>query len=182
MKSLADGLPPDLAKQVHPDWRRNDAGYWAVRDQILRKYQGQWIGFADGKVVASGTRPVTVFHAAHHAAEHPFITCVGREDQPYRMRRTTFHYDTSYPSEALPVIRTEFRRVSGMTGLVLDEVIPDTGADTSALPWADCQQMQLDPAQGVPGMMTGVAGGLAGLWRGFTWMARSTNASFTLTW
>jgi hypothetical protein len=40
-------------------------------------------------------------------------------------------------------------------------VIADTGADTSALPWADCQALQLDPAQGAPGLMSGVAGGSA---------------------
>lgn len=161
MKSLADGLPTDIARQIHPEWRKNEAEYWTVRDQLLRQYQDQWIGFADGKVVASGTRPVLVFQAAQQKAEHPYVTCVGHEDQPYRMRRAQFAYDTSYPGEALPVIRAEFRRVSGTSGPVFDGVIPDTGADTSALPWADCQQMQLDPAQGIPGLMSGVGGGSA---------------------
>jgi hypothetical protein len=161
MKSLADGLPPEIARQIHPDWRKNEAAYWRVRDQLLRQYQGQWIGFAGGKVVASDTRPVVAFHAAHQAAEHPYIICVGREDEPYRMRRATFAYDTNYPGEALPAIRAEFRRLSGVPGVLLDHVIPDTGADTSALPWTDCQQLQLDPAQGVPGLLGGVAGGTA---------------------
>jgi hypothetical protein len=94
---------------------------------------------------------VAVFHAAHQAAAHPYVICVGREDEPYRMRRATFAYDVSYAGEPLPVIRAEFRRVSGATGLVFDRVITDTGADTTALPWSDCQRLQLDPAQGVPG-------------------------------
>lgn len=158
MKSLADGLPPEIAKQVHPDWRKNEAEYWAARDQLLGQYRGQWIGFADGSVVAFGTRPVTVFQAAHQAAEHPYVICVGREDEPYRMRRTNFAYDTSYSGEALPVIRAEFRRLSGVPGLQFDHVIPDTGADISALPWADCQRLQLDPTHGAPGLMSGVAG------------------------
>src|SRR5262249_13458678 len=155
------GLPIEIARQIHADWRRNEAAYWAVRDQLLPQYQGQWIGFADGKVVASGTRPVVVFHAARQVAQHPFFICVGREHEPYRMRRATFGYDTNYPGEALPVISAEFRQVSRVAGLLLDHVIPDTGADTSALPWADCQALQLDPAQGVPGLMSGVAGGTA---------------------
>src|ERR1700730_9967010 len=100
MKSLADALPPEIAKHVHPDWRKNEAAYWAVRDQLLGLYQGQWIGFANGAVVASGTRPVTVFHAAHQAADHPYVICVGREDEPIRMRRAAFAYDSSYPGEA----------------------------------------------------------------------------------
>jgi hypothetical protein len=96
MKSLAEGLPPEIARQVHPDWRKNEAAYWAVRDQLLGQYQDQWIGFANGMVVASGARPVVVFHAAHQAAEHPFVVCVGREQEPYRLHRANFVYDTSY--------------------------------------------------------------------------------------
>ena len=61
MKSLADGLPPEIAQQIHPDWRKNEAAYWAVRDQLLGQYQGQWIGFADGVVVASGAVPWSSF-------------------------------------------------------------------------------------------------------------------------
>jgi hypothetical protein len=38
----------------------------------------------------------------------------------------------------------------------MEQVIPDTGADASALPWADCEQLALDPGEGVPGLMGGV--------------------------
>src|SRR5213080_1992048 len=89
MKSLADELPPEIARQVHPDWRKNEAAYWAVRDQLLSKYQGQWIGFAEGAVIASGTSPVAVFPAAEASTRHPFFTCVGREDEPCRIRCDT---------------------------------------------------------------------------------------------
>jgi hypothetical protein len=37
-------------------------------------------------------------------------------------------------------------------------VIVDTGADATALPWSDCWQMQLKPANGFPGIMGGVGG------------------------
>ncbi len=47
MKSLAENLPPEFAAKIHPDWRKNEADYWAVRDQLLGKYQDQWVGFAD---------------------------------------------------------------------------------------------------------------------------------------
>ena len=161
MKSLADGLPPEIARQIHPEWRKNEAAYWAVRDQLLGRYQGQWIGFADGVVVATGTRPVVVFHAAEAAGHHPFVTCVGRENEPCRMRRASFAYDASYPGEPLPILSVEFRPVSGSPSTALDRVIADTGADASAVPWADCQRLQLDPAQGRPSQMAGVAGGTA---------------------
>src|SRR5205807_1313834 len=86
MKSLADALPPEIARQIHPDWRKNEAAYWAVRDQLLSQYQGQWIGFADGAVIASGTSPVAVFHAAEATGRNPFVACVGHEDDPCRLQ------------------------------------------------------------------------------------------------
>lgn len=158
VKPIADQLPPEIARQIHPDRRKNEADYWAVRDQLLEQYRDQWIGFADGSVIASGKSPVTVFAAAEASGKHPFFICVGREGEPCRIRRLTFPYDSGYPGEALPLIRVEFRQASGLPGVVLDYVIPDTGADASVLPWADCQRLQLTPAMGVQGLISGVAG------------------------
>ena len=157
MKSLADQLPPDIAGQIHPDRRKNEADYWAVRDKLLAHYRGQWIGFADGRVVASGASPVDVFHESESTGLHPFFICVGREDEPCRIRRASFPYNGAYAGEALPVIEVEFRRVSGSAGMVLDCVIPDTGADASVLPWPDCQGLKLDPSMGSQGLIGGVA-------------------------
>ncbi len=157
MKRIADQLPAEIARQLHPDRRKNEGEYWAVRDQLLSQYHGQWIGFADGKVVASGTSPVTVFHAAEATGLHPFFTCVSREEEPCRIRRAAFPYDAGYPGEALPVITVEFRQASGTPGVALDRVIPDTGADAGVLPWADCQLLQLHPSMGVQGLISGVA-------------------------
>jgi hypothetical protein len=161
MKSLADALPSEIARQIDPDWRKNEAAYWAARDQLLSQYRGQWIGFADGAVVAIGASPVIVFHAAEATGRNPFVTRVGYEDEPTRMRRVSFAYDASYAGEALPRLPLEFRRVSGLPGAVLDQVIADTGADASAIPWVDCQGLRLTAAQGRPGWMGGVAGGAA---------------------
>jgi hypothetical protein len=159
MKSIADQLPAEIARQIHPDRRKNEVAYWALRDQLLDQYRGQWIGFADGRVIASGSSPVTVFHAAEATGLHPFFICVGKEEEPCRVRRVAFPYDASYSGEALPLIRAEFRQASGSPGVALDRVIPDTGADASVLPWADCQLLQLDPSLGVQGLISGVGGG-----------------------
>ena len=35
MRSLADRVPPEIARQIHPDRRKNEAAYWATRDQLL---------------------------------------------------------------------------------------------------------------------------------------------------
>jgi hypothetical protein len=156
MKSIADGLPPELAKMVHPDWRKNEEEYWHVRDSLLSQYQGKWIGFADGKIVAEGTIPVNVFHAAMNTGLHPYYTCVGHEHEPCMFRRAVFAYDATYPQEPMPRIQVEFCAQSGSAGVVMHDVIPDTGADASALPWKDCQLLQLGTGQGVPSMMGGL--------------------------
>ena len=162
MKSLADRLPPEIARQIHPDWRKNEAAYWIERNHLLPQYEGKWIAFADGAVVVAASTPLEVFLAIQSSQQHPFVIRVGHEDEPwYRIRRTTFTYDATYPGPALPVADVEFRPSSGASGLVLDRVIPDTGADTTTLPWSDCQLLHLDPARGVPGVITGVAGGTA---------------------
>lgn len=158
MGSLADTLPPEIAAQVHPDWRANEAAYWPVRDRLLADYEGLWVAFADGAVVASSSSPVEVYRAAHQTGRHPFVIRVGAEAEPCRMRRAAFPYDTAYPGEPLPVVAAEFRSAPGTAGVVLDRVIPDTGADASALPWPDCQSLGLSPSQGTPGLLGGVGG------------------------
>jgi hypothetical protein len=170
MKSLADGLPEEIAKQIHPDWRKNEAEYWETRDNLLDQYRGKWIAFSKGCVIAVESRPVHVLQAAHESGQHPFVVCVGFEEEPYRLRRSSFAYDTSYSGEALPVLRVEFRKSRGVPGLLLDHVIADTGSDTTALPWADCQTLQLDPFQGTPGIIRGVAGGTANTLGFFVWV------------
>jgi hypothetical protein len=160
MKSLADALPPDIARQIHPDWRKNEEGYWAARDILLPRYRDQWIAFADGAVIATAPTPLELFLAIQQSRRHPFVVRAGHEDEPwYRIRRASFPYDTAYPSTPLPIISAEFRSASRSAGVVLDRVIPDTGADTTALPWSDCQQLHLDPALAVPSVISGATGG-----------------------
>ena len=156
MRSLADGLPTEIAQRVHPDWRKNEADYWTTRDEMLTQYRDQWIGFANGSVIVSGASPVEVFHKAQESGQHPFVTCVGREDEPCHMRRAAFSYDTTYPGKPLPVVTVEFRNQVESAGLVLDRVIPNTGADASAIPWSDCEQLQLDSSDGAPGLIGGI--------------------------
>jgi len=117
---LIAGLPPEVARRIHPDWQKNEAEYWAHRDELLPQYRDQWIGFANGRVIVSGSSPVEVFHKAQESGEHPFVTCVGHEAEPSRMRRASFSYDTTYPGEPLPVMTLEFRKDIGSPGVVFD--------------------------------------------------------------
>lgn len=158
VKSMADELPPEFAALISPAWRKNEADYWAARDGLLAEYRGRWVGFAGGKVVVSGTSPVVVFHAAEEATDAPFVTCVGREDEPTRIRTARSGYDTTYPREPLPVLPVEFRPAPGTAGVVVDRVIADTGADATTLPWSDCRRVPVDRATGRPGRLSGVGG------------------------
>ena len=88
MKSLADGLPPEIARQIHPDWRKNEAAYWLKRDALLSQYEGQWIAFAEGAVVVAARTPLEIFLAVQNSDDRPFVVRVGHEDEPwYHIRR-----------------------------------------------------------------------------------------------
>ena len=87
MKSIADQLPL-IARQIHPDRRKNEASYWAVRDQLLDQYRGQWIGTPMASMIASGSSPVMVFHAAEESGRPSVLYLrVSQEDEPCRIRR-----------------------------------------------------------------------------------------------
>lgn len=85
MERIVDRPPPETARQPHPDRRRNEEDDWAARDGLLDQYRDRWIGFAAGRVVASGTSPVAVFHESEATGMHPFFVCVGREEEPCRI-------------------------------------------------------------------------------------------------
>jgi len=53
---------------------------------------------------------------------------------------------------------------------VSDRVIPDTGADASAIPWVDCQSLGLDPSQGMPSLIGGVSGSSAATQSFLAWV------------
>lgn len=156
---MTANLPSDIADLIHPERRANERSYWAARDGLLAEFGGLWVGYADGRVVASGRSPVAVLAAAEATGLWPYLACVGRESEPDRVRRTSFAYDAGYPGEPLPVVSVEFRRAPGVAGILLDRVIPDTGADVSVLPWADCQAIGLDPSRGQRGQIGGIGGG-----------------------
>ena len=118
MKSLADALPPEIAQKIHPDWRKNEAAYWSMRDRLVGQYQDRWIAFAEGAVLAACKTSLEVLHTPGVMERYPFVICVGREDQPYRVRRATFAYDPTYPGQALLLRSAEFRSVSGSAGSI----------------------------------------------------------------
>ena len=123
MRSLIEGLPTEIANRIHPDWQKNEAEYWAQRDALPGIYADQWIGFAGGRVIVSGTSPVEVLHAAQASGKHPFVTRVGHENEPNRMRFTSLSFDSSVVSQKFAKevggLPTRHARVSGFVGQIL---------------------------------------------------------------
>ena len=128
--SLADGLPPHIAARISPEWRANEAGYWAAREELMGEFAGRWVAFAGGEVVAAGGRHVEVSHRGHAAHPRAFVTRVGFEDVPARIRRVEFPYDPSYGDEPMPYVTVVASAGPGRVAVTLDRVIPDTGPTT----------------------------------------------------
>jgi hypothetical protein len=91
MQSIADGLPPEISRHIHPKWRKNELDYWANRDSWLVQYENLWVAFAEVAVIASGPSHVEIFHDANESGQHSFVACVSHEHEPARIRRTTFN-------------------------------------------------------------------------------------------
>ena len=148
---LLDGLPPEIAQRIPARLATQRDGYWAVRcvlpDIVINGCLCQW------PRPLSRASAVEVLHAAQASG---LSVCDLVREHNHPMRRAVFAYDTTYPHEALPMLPVEFRTHEAAPGLVYEQVIPDTGADASALPWADCAQLALDPSYGVPGLIGGV--------------------------
>ena len=86
-----------------------------------------WVSYSCADLHRAFTSPVTVLHAADATGLHPFFICVGKEEQPCRIRHASFPYDAAYSGEPLPIITVEFRQASGAPGVTLDRVIMRTG-------------------------------------------------------
>ena len=50
---------------------------------LLLQYLGQWVGFADGKIIVCGKSPVAVFHAAEATDEVRLTLVSGTRTSPF---------------------------------------------------------------------------------------------------
>ncbi len=156
---LTKDLPAEQRQRVHADFLANEQHYLRMRDGLLPQYRGQWVAVHDGRVIAAGSDLLSVIDAAAAVAKHPYIACVGEEDAVvFRVRTATFSYDATYRPVALPRVTVTFGNHTRTHARVCADVIPDTGADLSVLPDADCQAIDLYNSP----CFTGLAGGVVG--------------------
>jgi hypothetical protein len=160
MQIATSDLPGHLRQRLHPDFLANEQRYHQMRDQLLAQYRGQWVAFAGGRVIAAADELFPVMEAAAASGDHPFIARVGEEDTTvFRVRRQEFTYDSTYQPFPLPRATVTFWNHSASHSQTHTDVIPDTGADLSMLPDADCAAINLFNSPCLIGLSRGVVGG-----------------------
>ena len=159
LRTHSANLTKEERQRIDPDFLANEEAYFRMRDSLLDQYAGQWVAVHDDHVIAAGSNPLQVMDAAALSGGHPYVALVGAEERAvFRVRRATFQYDQSYQPFALPRIAATFWNHAATHSQTHDDVIPDTGADISVLPQADCRAIALLSSPYLTGMTAGVTG------------------------
>lgn len=159
LQTRTANLPQDQQKRLHADFLADEQAYLQMRDSLLTQYRGQWVAVQGGQVIAAGSSLMAVMEKASTAGGHPYIALVGAEDAAvFRVRRAVFAYDQAYQPFPLPQLSAAFLNHAETHSQVYADVIPDTGADVSVLPDADCHAIDLFNSPYITGMSGGVVG------------------------
>jgi hypothetical protein len=159
-KRLVPTLPKPLRDAMPPEYLVNEAEYWQARDHLLAHFQGKWVAFHRGQVVAFGEDFVAVMdEAGQKGFPTAYIDKVGEEGTlEFRSRRVTFSYNQAYRPTALPQATVTFRNFLQSRQQSFTDVIPDTGSDLSALIEDDKDALDLLSGPHVPSTVRGVGG------------------------
>jgi len=115
-----------------------------MRDKLLAKYPGKWVAVHKGRVVSVADDPLSIMEQALAEDGYAYTNKVGDEDKiVIRQRRVTFAYDNAYSPTPLPRIEAVIHNFQRTKSKAVVDAIPDTGADVSCLPMADCQDLEL---------------------------------------
>jgi predicted aspartyl protease len=117
-------------------FEREKQAYWAIRDELLKKYFGKWVAIVNGKVVASGKKKMAVLKEAFSLtrSEVGYITKVGYEEkvQKKRIRQVvTGEYNKTY-EPSMPMVETIVTNPPGDAAKQVNFIV-DTGADLTLL-------------------------------------------------
>jgi predicted aspartyl protease len=159
MNLLTSNLPPEQRRLLHPDFLANEQSYLRMRDSLMPTYRGQWVAIHQGVVIVAGPDLMAVTEEAANAGGHPYVAKVGDEDAVvFRIRRAEFAYDQSYAPFAMPRVTVRFWNHAETRSQTYADVIPDTGADSTALPDTDCVAFDLYSSPYMAAMSHGVVG------------------------
>jgi predicted aspartyl protease len=158
MQPLTSKLPPEQRQRLHADFLANEQDYLRLRDGLLASHCGQWVAVQEGQLIAAGNDLMAVMRVAADSGGHPFVARVGEEETPFRVRRVEFAYDQAYQPLPIPRVTVTFWDDAETHSLTQDDVIPDTGADVSVRPQADCTALDLFRSPCLPVVSHGVVG------------------------
>lgn len=108
--------------------------YWAMREELLKKYPGKWVGVVNGQVVAVGDKRGKVMEETYRKTKSKvmFVSEVGYEDRVLRFRQVSMgQYERAY-SPAMPMIITPVSDIIEAVAVDVNFII-DTGADLTLL-------------------------------------------------
>jgi len=129
---------------VEKGFEQDRQDYWAMRDKLLTQYPGKWVAVHKGRVVSVADDPLSIMEQALAEDGYPYTNKVGDEDKiVIRQRRVTFPYDNAYSPTPLPRMEAVIHNFQRTKSRAVVDAIPDTGADVSCLPVADCQDLDL---------------------------------------
>lgn len=174
-------LPREQQQRLHPEFLVNEQAYLSMRESLLPRYSGQWVAVDQGTIVAADDDLTTVMNAVAGGRGRPYVARVGAEDRViFRVRRLEFPYDREYQPFALPKITVTFSNGAGTRSQTYHDVIPDTGADVSMLPEADCTSFDLFDSPYFTGLSAGVVGPRLTtlIYRGMAQVAGITHPAF----
>lgn len=129
---------------VEQGFERDRLDYWAMRDELLAKYAGKWVAVHKGRVIAVADEPVSLMDQALADDGYAYTNKVGEEDKiVIRQRRVSFPYDTTYSPTPLPRLAAVLYNFAQTKSKVVNDAVPDTGADVTCLPMNDCQDLDV---------------------------------------
>jgi len=131
-------------KTIQEGFEQDKRDYWAMREEILPKLKGKWVAVHKGKVVAVGDDMISIMDKALSGDGYAYANKLGEEDKIIiKNRRIEFAYDRSYAPTPMPLVTATFYNFDQSRSKRCSDAIPDTGADLSCLPLADCHQIDL---------------------------------------
>jgi hypothetical protein len=121
-------------EEAHQRFEREKQAYWAMREELLKQYLGQWVAVVNGQVVAAGNKMGKVMEEAFRktSSKVMYVSEVGHEDRVLRIRQiATGKYDRNY-RPAAPITTTPVSDLVETVPVTVDFLV-DTGADLTVL-------------------------------------------------
>jgi hypothetical protein len=138
----SEKLPERLRQLLSEAYLANERAYWQQREQLVQRLANKWVAVHNGQVVTVGEDMATVMdEVGRQGLSDAYIEKVGGESDTVftiRQRREIgFAYESSY-IPPIPRVEVKFLNFQQSHHATYADVIPDTGADNTVLPFGDC--------------------------------------------